>query len=78
MQISKAAILALKGTDKEAKKRIASAVGVEVSTVYRWINQNHINLTHAASLDAITKEIGLPEELILERETINEETTSEK
>lgn len=66
MKLSKAAILALRGTDKAAKDRIALAAGVQTSTVYRWISDNDDSLTKAGLLDVISKEIGLDQSQILE------------
>jgi hypothetical protein len=68
MKLSKAAILALKGTDQEAKKRIAGKLNVQPSTIYRWIKENHENLTMAAALDVIAEETGLTIGQILEAE----------
>lgn len=68
MKLSKAAILALKGTDKAAKDRIAKAAGVEPSTVYRWISKNDDSLTKAAILPVISEETGLDQSQILEEE----------
>lgn len=70
MKISKAALLALKGLDHEAKARIAEKAGVAPSTVYRWIADEHDNLTKGAVVKAISEEIGLSYEQVLEQETI--------
>ena len=69
MRLSKAAILALKGMDKEAKQRIGDAVGVAASTVYRWIQDEDDNLTKAAALAVIRNETGLTDQELLEEET---------
>lgn len=67
MKLTKVAILALRGLDHEAKRRIGEAADVEVSTVYRWIRDNSKNLTQPGILDAISREIALPRELILDQ-----------
>lgn len=72
MKLSKAAILALRGTNQEAKKRIAERLGVVSSTVYRWINDNDDNLTKAEALKLISDETGLSEDQLLEEVTTNE------
>lgn len=68
MKLSKSAILALKGTGKATKERIAEAAKVDPSTVYRWINDNNDNLTKAALLPIIREETGLIDSEILESE----------
>lgn len=68
MKLSKTAILALRGLDGEAKKRIIKAAGVSIYTLYRWLNTNSDNLTKAAVLPVISKETGLAESDLLEKE----------
>jgi transposase len=67
MKLSKIAILALKGS-KGSKKRIADALGVTESTVYRWIAENHDSLTKASSMLVIREITGLSDSEILEVE----------
>lgn len=69
MGISKVAILALRGLDQAARIRLANGAGVHLSTLNRWIATNHDNLTKAATLDMIKKEIGLEGSEILKTET---------
>lgn len=73
MKLSKAAILTLRGMSREQKDRIASAVGVQPSTVYRWIQNNDDSLTKAAILQVIRDETGLSDSQLLEEEiaTVN-------
>lgn len=78
MKLSKAAILALKGLDKDAKAAMAEELKKDPSTIHRWVERNDPKLTQVAVLKVISRFIGLSEDLILEEETINEETTSEK
>jgi hypothetical protein len=66
MKLSKAAILALRGMDREAKQRIADSVGVALSTVFRWIQDEDDNLTKAAPLQVIREITGLSDLEILE------------
>lgn len=69
MKLTKTAYLALKGLDIEAKGRIAEKAKVTTSTVYRWIADEHDNLTKGAVVNAIAEEIGLKPSEILEQET---------
>lgn len=66
MKLSKAAILALRGTGSEVKKALAAVLGVSDKTIYRYINDNDDNLTKAAALEFIRKETGLGDSEILE------------
>lgn len=69
MKLSKAAILALKGTGPEVKDALALVLGVSSKTLYRYINNNDDSLTKAAALEFIRKETGLPDSEILEVQT---------
>lgn len=71
MKLTNIAILALKGSDQGIKERIAEAVGVTPSTVYRWISENNKGLTLAASLKIIGNETGLTNEQMLEQEELS-------
>lgn len=66
MKLSKAAILALRGSGSEVKEALAEVLGVSTQTLYRYISNNDDNLTKAAALDFIRKETGLGDAEILE------------
>lgn len=70
MTLTKAAILALRGMSTEQKARIASACGVQPSTVYRWIANEDPSLTMASALKVIREETGLSDSDILEESPI--------
>jgi hypothetical protein len=70
MKLSRVAILALKGMDMQAKGRIANAAGVKLSSLYRWVKQNHRNLTLDAALEQIMQETGLAKSEVLEKEEV--------
>ena len=69
MKLSNLTILALRGTDPDTKGVLADAMGVTLNTLYRYLNENHENLTRAAALEVIRKITGLSDNEILERET---------
>lgn len=60
MTLTKTALLALKGTGIEGKQRIAEATGSTVSTVHRWIKNNHEYLTMASVLLVVEELTGIP------------------
>lgn len=66
MKLSKAAILALRGSGPEVKDALAAVLGVSTKTLYRYISDNDDNLTKAAALDFIGREIGLGSSELLE------------
>lgn len=68
MKLSKAAILSLRGMSREQKDKIASAMNVQPSTVYRWISTNDDSLTKASALLVIREETGLNDDQLLEEE----------
>lgn len=68
MKLSKAAILSLRGMSRDQKDKIASAMNVQPSTVYRWISTNDDSLTKAAALLVIREETGLTDDQLLEEE----------
>jgi transposase-like protein len=76
MKVSKIAILALRGTEKESKERLAAALGASANSVYRWINENEDNgeLTKATAVKVIAEETGLKEEEILEESDVVKES----
>jgi hypothetical protein len=73
MQLSNIALLALRGSEKAVKQKIADATGASIDAVYRWIRDNDDNLTKAAVLKVIREETGLTDSEILEEETITED-----
>lgn len=68
MRLSKLSLLALKGTGKEFKDRLADKCGVAPGTLNRWIRDNDDNLTKADPLQMIREETGLDDSQILEPE----------
>ena len=73
MRLSKIAILALKGFSKDAKARIADAIGSSTKSLYRHINENQDNgdLTKMKALQVISEETGLDQSQILEEDTVS-------
>lgn len=74
MQLSRVAKLVIKGAGEAIKTRIAEKLGVEKTTVYRWIKQNDDNLTKASVIRILMDESGLEEDQLLE-EDAEERTT---
>lgn len=70
MKLSKIALLAIKGTDKDFKDRLAEKCGVSPRTLNRWISDNDDNLTKADPLQMISEETGLDQSQILEEDTV--------
>lgn len=66
MKLTNIAILALRGLGHGVKEKIASGLGVTVSTINRWIVNNDDNLTKAAVIKVIQEETGLTQDEILE------------
>lgn len=66
MKLTRIAILALRGFSSDAKARLADALGISLSTLHRYINDNDDNLTKAAALTVIREETGLLDSEILE------------
>ena len=69
MKLSKLAIMALRGSGKEFRYRLAERCAVSPRTINRWINNNDDNLTKADSLIMIREETGLEDSQILEEVT---------
>lgn len=67
MRLSNIAILAIRG-HRDIKKMLSVALGVTPKVIYEYIRRNDDNLTKAAALEIIKKELGLTEDQILERE----------
>lgn len=65
MRLSKVAILALRGSGGDVKKKLAEAAGVSEPTLYRYIADNDDNLTKAAVLQVIREVTGLGDGQIL-------------
>jgi DNA-binding transcriptional regulator YhcF (GntR family) len=74
MKLTKITILALRGTNKDFKERMAAELGVNYTTIARKINDNEQNglLTTAKSLQMIREETGLTDAEILEEDTVKE------
>jgi hypothetical protein len=68
MKLTRLALMALRGSDTEIVTRLAEALCVSESTVYRYLKDNSDDLTKAAALIIIRKETGLTDEQILEVE----------
>jgi hypothetical protein len=64
MKLSKAAILAIRGS-KSIKRQLMEAFEVSEPTVFRWLAANDDNLTKAAALKIIREETGLTDKQIL-------------
>lgn len=73
MKLSKIAILAVRGASPGIIKKLAEAIEASEPSIYKWIGENHSNLTKAAALKVIREETGLTDDQILEEE--KEETT---
>lgn len=65
MRLSGIAILAIKGSEQTDKEKLADALGVSMSTLYRYIAENDDNLTKVAALQVIRGITGLPDQEIL-------------
>lgn len=65
MKLSKAAILALKGLGRDGRVKLAAEMGITEDTLYRWIRLNDDNLTKAAHLNVIRRELGLDDSALL-------------
>lgn len=66
MKLSQIALLALRGSDKSVKQRIADEIGVTLASVYRFIQDNDDSLTKAAALKIIREITGLEDSQLLE------------
>jgi hypothetical protein len=68
MKLSKIALLALRGTGKEFKDRLAEKCDVTRRTLDRWIADNDDSLTKAEPLQLIREETGLKDDQILQQD----------
>lgn len=67
MKLTKIALLAVKGCGSAIIKRLASALFISESHVYKLIRENSDDLTKAAALEVIREETGLTDDEILEK-----------
>ena len=67
MKLSRIAILAIRGASPAIIKRLAEAIEASEPSIYKWISDNHSNLTKAAAMKVIREETGLTDEQILEQ-----------
>jgi len=68
MKLSKIAILAIRGASPGIVKQLAEAIEASEPSIYKWISENHSNLTKAAAIKVIETVTGLTREQILEEE----------
>lgn len=68
MKLSRIAILAIRGASPGIVKRLAEAIEASEPSIYKWISDNHSNLTKAAAMKVIREETGLTDEQILEED----------
>lgn len=66
MELSRIAILAVRGACPGIIKKLADAIDASESSIYKWISENHSNLTKAAAIKVIREETGLTDNQILE------------
>jgi hypothetical protein len=64
--ISRGALLALRGLKKEEKQRFADRIGKNIQTVYRWLQDNSDEMTKASIVSVISEETGLRKDQIIE------------
>lgn len=69
MRLSNVVLLALRGMDRDDKKRISQEMGLTEDTFYRWLRTNDEKLTMAACLAPLKKEFNLTDEQLLENES---------
>lgn len=65
INLSKTAILAIRGLSTQEKIELAASLGINTSTLYRWIKLEHSNLTKADVVKAIANKVGMQEDQIL-------------
>lgn len=70
MKLSKAAILALRGTSREVKREVSKELKITENTFYRWLSENNEILTKAGILAVISRIIELPVDLLLQTEEV--------
>lgn len=68
--ISRPALLALRGLSKEGKQRFADRIGKSIPTVYRWLQDNSEEMTKSAIVQVISEETGLAKDQIIEAEEL--------
>jgi hypothetical protein len=68
MKLSRIAILAIRGASPGIVKKLAEAIEASEPSIYKWISENHSNLTKAAALKVVREETGLTDDQILEDE----------
>jgi hypothetical protein len=68
MKLSRIAILAIRGASPGIVKQLAEAIEASEPSIYKWISENHSNLTKAAAIKVIETVTGLTREQILEEE----------
>jgi hypothetical protein len=73
MKLSRIAILAIKGSCPGIIEKLSDALGGSEPTIYRYISDNHSNLTKAAALEVIREVTGLTDDQILEKEVTTNE-----
>lgn len=66
MRLTQIAILALRGSDRSVKQKIAEEIGVTEAAIYKFIQSNSDNLTKAAVIKIIREITGLEDSQILE------------
>jgi transposase-like protein len=66
IQISKTALLALKGMDVAEKARLAERIGVSSNTLYGWIRTQSDNFTKAGVMQILSEELGLTYDQLLD------------
>jgi hypothetical protein len=69
MRLSKVAILAIRGMDRDERKRLSDRMGITEDTMYRWMRANDDNFTKAAYLGILREELKLSDAELLEPET---------
>ena len=70
MRLTQVALLALRGSDKSVKERMAKAIGCSLPSLYRFIQDNSDELTKAGGLVILREITGLPDVQILEAEPV--------
>jgi hypothetical protein len=73
MKLSKVTIMALKGSDADFKKKLSEELKISPRTLNRYILSNDDTLTKASAMALIREHIGLPDDVILEEESMGME-----
>ena len=66
MRLSKIALLALRGMDRNSRISLAGDLGITENTLYKWVRTNDDSLTKAACLMVLQRELGISQEHLLE------------